>query len=98
LGDCVESLTLIANELVTNAAKYAFVGRDAGEIVLGYRQEGAGWRLWVQDNGLGMPPESKGQERSFGKLLIATLVSRMNAEIAYVTDRGTKVEVICGVT
>jgi two-component sensor histidine kinase len=98
LGDCVESLTLIANELVTNAAKYAFVGRDAGEIVLGYRQEGAGWRLWVQDNGLGMPPESKGQERSFGKLLIATLVSRMNAEITYVIDRGTKVEVVCGVT
>jgi len=35
LGDCVESLTLIANELVTNAAKYAFAGRDKGEIVLG---------------------------------------------------------------
>ncbi len=28
-GDSVESLTLIANELVTNAAKYAFVARDA---------------------------------------------------------------------
>jgi two-component sensor histidine kinase len=36
-SDCVESLTLLANELVTNAAKYAFAGRDSGEIVLGYR-------------------------------------------------------------
>jgi two-component sensor histidine kinase len=98
-GDCVESLTLIANELVTNAAKYAFAGRDEGEIVLGYRQEGAGWRLWVHDNGRGLPPEHDKQSgKSFGQQLVATLVSRVNAEIAYVSDRGTKVDVFCGVT
>ena len=33
---------LSLNDLVTNAAKYAFAGRDKGEIVLGYRQDGAG--------------------------------------------------------
>ena len=98
LGDCVESLTLIANELVTNAAKYAFAGRDKGEIVLGYRQDGAGWRLWVHDNGRGMPPEPESRSaKSFGKQLVATLVSRVNAEIAYASDRGTKVDVSCGV-
>jgi two-component sensor histidine kinase len=98
LGDCVESLTLIANELVTNAAKYAFAGRDKGEIVLGYRQDGAGWRLWVHDNGHGMPPESESRSaKSFGKQLVATLVSRVNAEIVYASDRGTKVDVSCGV-
>jgi two-component system, sensor histidine kinase PdtaS len=98
LGDCVESLTLIANELVTNAAKYAFAGRDKGEIVLGYRQDGAGWRLWVHDTGHGMPPEPESRSaKSFGKQLVATLVSRVNAEIAYASDRGTKVNVSCGV-
>ena len=98
LGDCVESLTLIANELVTNAAKYAFAGRDKGEIELGYRQDGAGWRLWVHDNGHGMPPEPESRSaKSFGKQLVATLVSRVNAEIAYASDRGTKVDVSCGV-
>jgi len=98
LGDCVESLTLIANELVTNAAKYAFAGRDKGEIVLGYRQDGAGWRLWVHDTGHGMPPEPESRSaKSFGKQLVATLVSRVNAEIAYASDRGTKVDVSCGV-
>jgi len=98
LGDCVESLTLIANELVTNAAKYAFAGRDKGVIVLGYRQDGAGWRLWVHDNGHGMPPEPESRSaKSFGKQLVATLVSRVNAEIAYASDRGTKVDVSCGV-
>jgi two-component sensor histidine kinase len=97
-GDCVESLTLIANELVTNAAKYAFGGRDAGEIVLGYREEGAGWRLWVHDDGRGLPPDHDIREaKSFGHLLITTLASRVNAEITYASEAGTRVDVICGV-
>ena len=64
-----------------------------------YLQEGAGWRLWVHDNGHGIEParESK-STRTFGNLLVATVVSRMNAEIRYMSERGTKVDVICGVT
>jgi two-component sensor histidine kinase len=95
-GDCVESLTLIANELVTNAAKYAFGGRDSGEIVLGYQQEGAGWRLWVYDDGRGMPDHGLGG-KSFGQLLLRTLTSRVGAEITYASEGGTKVDVLCGV-
>ena len=97
-SDCVESLTLIANELVTNAAKYAFPGRDSGEIVLGYRQEGAGWRLYVHDNGCGLPPDHDSRSgKSFGRLLLTTLASRANAEITFTSDSGTKVDVVCGV-
>jgi two-component sensor histidine kinase len=97
-GDCVESLTLIANELVTNAAKYAFSGRHTGQIVIGYREEGAGWRLWVHDNGCGLPPDHDSITRkSFGRQLIATLVARINAELVYSSDEGAKVDVICGV-
>jgi two-component sensor histidine kinase len=97
-GDSVESLTLIANELVTNAAKYAFEGRDSGEIELGYRQEGAGWRLWVYDNGRGFPPEDDGRQgKSFGHLLLVTLAARVNAQITQKSEAGTKVDVVCGV-
>ena len=97
-GDCVEALTLIANELVTNAAKYAFKGRQGGQIVVGFRQEGAGWRFWVQDDGCGLPKDDeKLGDKSFGRQLIATLVSRINAEIAYESENGTKVEVFSGV-
>jgi two-component sensor histidine kinase len=97
-GDCVESLTLIANELVTNAAKYAFEGRESGEIVLGYRQEGAGWRLWVQDDGNGLPTDHEVRGgNSFGRLLLATLTSRVNADITYRSEGGTRVDVVCGV-
>jgi two-component system, sensor histidine kinase PdtaS len=98
-GDCVESLTLIANELVTNAAKYAFSGRERGEIILGYREEGAGWRLWVEDNGVGLPADHEERSKnSFGRLLIATLASRVNADVTYKRSSGTRVDVCCGVS
>jgi two-component sensor histidine kinase len=98
-GDAVESLTLIANELVTNAAKHAFAERDGGEIELGFRQEGAGWRLWVDDNGRGSPRElAEGPGKSFGRQLLATLAARLNAEVRSVSDGGTRVEVSSGLT
>jgi two-component sensor histidine kinase len=96
-GDAVEALTLIANELVTNAAKYAFAGRGHGKIILGYAEEGAGWRLWVEDDGRGMPAKST-QSKGFGGQLVETLASRINADIAYSksTAGGTRVEVFSG--
>lgn len=98
-GDCVESLTLIANELVTNAAKYAFTNRDNGEVLLGYREEGVGWRLWVHDNGngLGVAGENNTGE-SFGRQLITALVSRVKAEIIYRDEGGTRVDIVSGLT
>ena len=97
-ADCVEALTLIANELVTNAAKYAFPAEQGGEIILGFRQEGAGWRFWVHDNGCGLvEAHDNGSDKSFGRQLISTLVSRINAEIDYRSENGTKVDISCGV-
>jgi two-component sensor histidine kinase len=93
-GDCVEALTLITNELVTNAAKYAFAGRETGEISIGYREEGAGWRMWVSDNGTGFTASTASS--SFGQQMIAAMATRLHAEIAYSVDNGTRVEVVCG--
>jgi two-component system, sensor histidine kinase PdtaS len=96
-GDSVESLTLIANELVTNAAKYAFQGRETGEIVLGYRQERAGWRLWVHDNGNGLPVNHGNPSQSFGHQFVLMLAARLNAEINYSSAGGARAEVVCGI-
>lgn len=80
-------------------AKHAFAERDGGEIELGFRQEGAGWRLWVDDNGRGSPPLlAEGPGKSFGRQLLATLAARLNAEVRSATDRGTRVEVSSGLT
>ncbi len=92
-SDCVEPLTLVANELVTNAAKHAFKGRTSGEIKMGYRQRGVGWRFFVHDNGSGMPTQ---HSSSFGSQLVETLVGRMHAQLLYAHDGGTKVDIVCG--
>jgi two-component sensor histidine kinase len=98
-SDYVEALTLIANELITNAAKHAFVGRRHGQIVLRYREEGAGWRLSVEDNGAGAPTcaDTRGAN-SFGRQLIETLAMRLNAQITRTYMAGTRVEVYSGLS
>jgi two-component sensor histidine kinase len=96
-GDSLESLTLITNELVTNAAKYAFSGRATGTVEIGYREEGAAWRLWVSDDGAGLPPNYNGEEsKSFGTQLVSILAGRLNAHTAIHTASGTRIEVFSG--
>jgi hypothetical protein len=86
-----------------HAAKYAFAGRDSGEIVLGYRQEGAGWRLYVHDNGCGLPPDHDSRSgKSFGRLLLTWRLGRTRKlrshpivdKITFTSDGGTKVDVV----
>lgn len=96
-GDSLESLTLITNELVTNAAKYAFSERASGSVEIGYREEGAGWRLWVQDDGTGLPHDyHEGESKSFGTQLVSILATRLSARTTVKSDGGTKIEVFSG--
>lgn len=53
--DRAVSIGLVVNELVTNAAKHAFPGRELGTITVSFRAQGADWALSVADNGVGMP-------------------------------------------
>src|SRR6202011_4842541 len=46
---------LVVNELLTNALKHAFVGRDGGTITLHSLSDGSGCRIIVADNGVGLP-------------------------------------------
>ncbi|WP_404336432.1 sensor histidine kinase [Sphingomonas sp. MMS12-HWE2-04] len=64
--DRAVSIGLIANELVTNAVKHAFPGRDTGMISIRFEAAGAGWLLTVRDNGAGMPAETKARGRDGG--------------------------------
>src|SRR5690349_10892475 len=66
---------------LTNASKHAFVGSERGEIELEFRQEGASWRLWVFDNGLGMSSDRMDASGdTFGKHLLSALAARLNAD------------------
>ena len=46
---------LVVNELMTNALKHAFVGREGGTIVLKCTTEPGGCRVVVADDGVGLP-------------------------------------------
>ncbi len=46
---------LVVNELMTNALKHAFVGRDGGTITISSLVDDRGCRIIVEDNGVGLP-------------------------------------------
>jgi two-component sensor histidine kinase len=48
------TLGLIIVELVTNAAKHAFVGRSGGQVRVSLRRVGSAWICQVADNGCGL--------------------------------------------
>jgi PAS domain S-box-containing protein len=50
------SLGIIINELVTNAMKHAFAGRDGGELTLSASLADGRMKIVFADNGGGMPP------------------------------------------
>jgi two-component sensor histidine kinase len=94
--DRAVSIGLILNELVTNAAKHAFEGREAGTIHVSFRAQGDGWRLTVTDDGRGIPaikaPKSK--EGGLGQRLIEAFVKQAGGTIATESGaQGTRVTV-----
>lgn len=91
--DSVIPLGLIANELLTNAFKYAFRQKQAGRIELAFRQKADGaFLLRVSDDGIGLPVDQvDGKGNSFGMKLIRTFASKLKSELQIASDAGTQV-------
>jgi PAS domain S-box-containing protein len=74
-------LMLVANELLTNAFKHAFVTPKAGDRLRVYLTlEGEQVTLEVIDNGVGISEGAANQD-SLGMVIIATLTSQLNAAL-----------------
>lgn len=83
-------LGLIANELIANALKYAFTGRDGGEIILTAKREDAQILLSVRDNGRGIPPDLDWEHApSLGFNLVRMLVRQLRGTITLDRNSGT---------
>ncbi|WP_375398331.1 sensor histidine kinase [uncultured Sphingomonas sp.] len=94
--DRAVSMGLVINELVTNAAKHAFIGRDSGTIGVSWRrhESGAGWRLMVTDDGVGMPERQPASRRDggLGQRLIEAFAQQARGTLSSVSDAtGTRV-------
>ena len=84
-------LGVIVNELLTNAMKYAFTGRDSGVIRISLKQDGEYLVLVIHDDGIGMPDhetESKGS--GFGIMLINILTEQLKGSFSFQNDNGVK--------
>ncbi|MDB5703301.1 MAG: hypothetical protein JWN66_417 [Sphingomonas bacterium] len=93
--DRAVSIGLVINELVTNAAKHAFPGRDLGSIAVTFRnREEGGWTVTVADDGVGMPEvaATPGPDHGLGNRLIEAFARQAGGKIATDSDRtGTRV-------
>jgi two-component sensor histidine kinase/PAS domain-containing protein len=84
-------LGLIANELLTNAFKYAFPLYHTGDIEIHLRKaHDNGYTLIVKDNGVGLPPSfSMDSDKSLGMFIVRLLVEQINGKIDISRQNGT---------
>jgi two-component sensor histidine kinase len=88
---------LVVNELLTNALKHAFVGRDGGTIILHSLVESSGCRVLVADDGVGLPKDVEWPARGkLGALIVRTLRENAKARIEVESSlgSGTRVTIV----
>ncbi|WP_341225726.1 histidine kinase dimerization/phosphoacceptor domain -containing protein [uncultured Arcticibacterium sp.] len=95
--DTAISVGLIANELLTNAFKYAFEGKDSGKIEITMKSNGPNddnLELNITDDGIGKNADNPAKGTGFGTMLIDLLTKQLNGTISYKNENGTKVSLI----
>ncbi|MCX7786844.1 MAG: ATP-binding protein [Spirochaetes bacterium] len=84
---------VVLNELVTNAYKYAFEGKDSGTIEVRL-EHSEGWgHLFIQDDGVGITLEKRRGSTGYGLKLVEMLSSQLKGWCALQSDQGTQWEI-----
>lgn len=94
--DHAVSIGLVVNELVTNAAKHAFGGRESGTIHVSWKRREGAWRLTVADDGVGLPAgggaRAKRSDGGLGSRLIEAFAKQAGGTLTTQSDaHGTRV-------
>ncbi|QBM76633.1 PAS domain-containing protein [Sphingomonas sp. AAP5] len=85
---------LVVNELMTNALKYAFVGRDKGVISLSSLVDDEGCRVVVSDDGVGLAEGATWpQSGKLGAVITQSLRQNAKATLAVHSARGAGMRV-----
>ncbi|WP_423141667.1 sensor histidine kinase [Parablastomonas sp. CN1-191] len=89
------SLGLVMTELVINALKHAFTGRQQkGKIEVAYLSSKDAWTLSVKDDGNGMGAEADSKP-GLGTGIVAALARQLSAKVqTESTAQGTKVSIV----
>ena len=92
--DTVVPMGLITNELISNALKHAFKGRDSGKIHLSLKEKENTLFLTVHDDGVGLPDaELPVSYKSLGATLIQSFAEKLEGEIKIDVSNGSKVTI-----
>lgn len=88
-------LGLMLNELISNAYKHAFRGREEGTVRVSCHREGPSVRLQVADDGIGLPSENVlDGARTLGFRLVRTLVAQLRATLSIECVQGTRFTIL----
>lgn len=80
---------LVINELMTNALKYAFVGRDGGEIKVRCTVDDEGCKVLVADDGVGLADKSDWPRRGkLSAMIVQSVRHNAKAEIDVQSEPG----------
>jgi two-component sensor histidine kinase len=84
-------LSLIINELVTNAFKYAFTKETKPQLTVALNHNNGMMELLIQDNGKGIDMQVwQSKSGSYGKELVHTFTKQINGIINMDNQNGTK--------
>jgi two-component sensor histidine kinase/ligand-binding sensor domain-containing protein len=93
--DTLIPLGLLLNEIISNALKYAFIGRDTGTITIHFTIENENnYTLLVGDNGMGIPKEViENEDGNLGMELIKIFVSQIDGDVKILEKEGAFFEI-----
>lgn len=80
-ADMATPISLIFNELVTNALKHAFPDGRSGQLMIRVKENAPGLVLEVEDNGVGMARERRAT--AFGTKLMDALARQLHSRIEW---------------
>lgn len=83
---------LIVNELVTNAAKHAFADGRGGQIRVAFGRRPQGYRLLVEDDGKGLPPDFATRPQGLGRSLVAAFTRQARGSMKVKEGPGARFE------
>ncbi|MDI9614369.1 histidine kinase dimerization/phosphoacceptor domain -containing protein [Methanothermobacter sp.] len=81
-------LGLILSELVTNALKHAFRGRDRGSITVRFKRRDSACILEVMDDGVGFIEEDLRNSKSLGFKLVEILTEQLEGTLTFSGSNG----------
>ena len=87
--DLAQPLGLVVNEVISNALKHAFLGRERGRIDLTLSlQADHRAELVIRDDGVGHAPS--GDDKGMGRRLVRAFAQQLGDDYGYEIDNGTR--------